>query len=66
MKKSRLGQNFLLDLNLTRKIARSAGDMSEATVLEIGPGGQAVAVVPDALRPAGAAEGLSGAASVIV
>ncbi len=33
-----LGQNFLLDLNLTRKIARSAGDLSDATVIEIGPG----------------------------
>jgi 16S rRNA (adenine1518-N6/adenine1519-N6)-dimethyltransferase len=33
-----LGQNFLLDLNLTRKIARAAGPLSELTVLEIGPG----------------------------
>lgn len=33
-----LGQNFLLDLNLTARIARIAGDLSEADVLEVGPG----------------------------
>lgn len=33
-----LGQNFLLDLNLTAKIARNAGDLTDTDVLEIGPG----------------------------
>ena len=36
--KKALGQNFLLDLNLTAKIARLAGDLSACDVLEIGPG----------------------------
>ncbi len=34
----RFGQHFLLDLNLTAKIARLCGDMSAATLVEIGPG----------------------------
>src|ERR1700720_731201 len=33
-----LGQNFLLDLNLTRRIARAAGPLEHATTIEIGPG----------------------------
>jgi 16S rRNA (adenine1518-N6/adenine1519-N6)-dimethyltransferase len=33
-----LGQNFLLDLNLTARIARAAGDLTTCDVLEIGPG----------------------------
>lgn len=33
-----LGQNFLLDLNLTGRIARAAGPLEGVTVLEIGPG----------------------------
>lgn len=33
-----LGQNFILDLNLTSKIARAAGDLTRADVVEVGPG----------------------------
>jgi len=34
----RLGQHFLLDLNLTGKIAKQAGDLSNTHVIEVGPG----------------------------
>jgi len=36
--KKTLGQNFLFDLNLTRRIARAAGPLAQATIVEIGPG----------------------------
>ncbi|MBT8417796.1 MAG: 16S rRNA (adenine(1518)-N(6)/adenine(1519)-N(6))-dimethyltransferase RsmA [Silicimonas sp.] len=36
--KKSMGQNFLLDLNLTAKIARAAGDLTGSDVLEVGPG----------------------------
>ena len=36
--KKELGQNFLLDLNLTGKIARSGGPLDGTTVIEVGPG----------------------------
>ncbi len=36
--RKKLGQHFLCDLNITRKIVDSAGDLSGCTVFEIGPG----------------------------
>jgi len=36
--KKALGQNFLFDLNLTRRIARAAAPLEDVTVIEIGPG----------------------------
>jgi 16S rRNA (adenine1518-N6/adenine1519-N6)-dimethyltransferase len=33
-----LGQHFLYDLNLTRRIARAGGDLAQGTTIEIGPG----------------------------
>jgi len=52
----KFSQNFILDLNLTQRIARAGGDLSECTVIEIGPG------------PGGLTRGLlmSGARKIIV
>jgi 16S rRNA (adenine1518-N6/adenine1519-N6)-dimethyltransferase len=36
--KKSLGQNFILDLNLTRRIARAGGPVEGRTVVEVGPG----------------------------
>lgn len=36
--KKSLGQNFILDLNLTRRIARAGGSLTGRTVVEVGPG----------------------------
>ena len=36
--RKRLGQNFLLDLNLTDRIARAAGPLDDICVIEVGPG----------------------------
>ncbi len=36
--KKSLGQNFLLDLNLTGRVARTAAPLENHTVIEIGPG----------------------------
>ena len=36
--KKSLGQNFLLDLNLTARIARAGGALDGVTAVEIGPG----------------------------
>ncbi|MBL8654777.1 MAG: hypothetical protein JNJ97_11260 [Alphaproteobacteria bacterium] len=33
-----LGQHFLFDLNLTRRIARNGGDLATGTTIEVGPG----------------------------
>lgn len=38
MAKKSLGQHFLFDLNITLKIAKAAGNLSEGTIFEIGPG----------------------------
>src|SRR5215468_4133369 len=36
--RKRLGQHFLLDLNLTGRIARAAGPLDQTTIIEVGPG----------------------------
>jgi 16S rRNA (adenine1518-N6/adenine1519-N6)-dimethyltransferase len=48
----RLGQNFLLDLNLTNRIARAAGRLDHATIVEIGsgPGGLTRALLSGGAR----------------
>jgi 16S rRNA (adenine1518-N6/adenine1519-N6)-dimethyltransferase len=56
-----LGQHFLLDRNLTARIARSAGDLAGRTVIEVGPGPGGLT---RALLEAGATEG--GGASEVV
>ena len=38
MARRALGQHFLLDLNLTGRIARAAGDLAQGTTIEVGPG----------------------------
>jgi len=48
----KLGQNFLLDFNLTRKVARAAGPLENTTIYEVGPG-------PGGLTRALLAEGAS-------
>lgn len=47
-----LGQNFLLDLNLTARIARAAGPLDGATVVEIGagPGGLTRALLAEGAK----------------
>ena len=47
-----LGQNFILDLNLTRRIARAAAPLDEATVIEVGagPGGLTRALLAEGSR----------------
>lgn len=53
-----LGQHFLLDLNLTRRIAASAGDLTNANVIEIGagPGGLTRALLESPARHVWAVE----------
>ncbi|SDR50692.1 dimethyladenosine transferase [Rhizobiales bacterium GAS191] len=52
-----LGQNYLFDLNLTRKIARSTGPLAGVTVVEVGPG-------PGGLTRALLQEGAAGVVAV--
>jgi len=50
--RKRLGQHFLLDLNLTRRVARAAGDLAGVSVIEIGagPGGLTRALLETGAR----------------
>jgi 16S rRNA (adenine1518-N6/adenine1519-N6)-dimethyltransferase len=56
--KKSLGQNFLFDLNLTRRIARAAAPLTNATIVEIGPGpgGLTRALLADGARKVVAVE----------
>ncbi len=50
-----LGQNFLLDLNLTARIARASGPLAGMTVVEVGPGpgGLTRALIAEGAAPCG-------------
>src|SRR3954453_5994389 len=58
-----LGQNFLLDLNLTARIARAAGPLEGATIIEVGPGpgGLTRALLALGVRGAGSGSGVTNA-----
>src|SRR5476649_2830125 len=55
--KKSLGQNFLLDLNLTARIARAAEPLDGATVIEVGPGPGGLTRALLALTPQGLGAG---------
>src|SRR5262245_62031102 len=41
-RKAKLGQNFLIDRDASRRIVEALGDVSEKTVIEVGPGKGAI------------------------
>src|ERR1700759_1714355 len=57
--RKRFGQHFLLDLNLTRRIARAAQPLDQGTVIEVGPGpgGRTRALLLKGAANVGATEG---------